>query len=65
MEERSLVPGPFLSKKEFDINQQNNQIEVKQTLALQLRKKLKKKKPGDLLPTVAKGSQNLEAGGVV
>lgn len=44
VEERSSVPCPLLSRKEFDINQQNSQIEVEQTLALQLQKKLKKKK---------------------
>lgn len=64
VEERSSVPCPFLSRKEFDINQQNSQIKGEQTLALQLQKK-PKKIPGDLLPSVAKGSQSLEAGGAV
>lgn len=41
VKERSSVPCPFLSRKEFDINQQNNKIEDEQTLGLQLQKKLK------------------------
>lgn len=41
MKERSPVPCPFLSRKEFDINQQNSKIEDEQALALQLQKKLK------------------------
>lgn len=41
MKEKSPVPCPFLSRKEFDINQQNSKIEDEQALALQLQKKLK------------------------
>ncbi|KAH0500957.1 putative ATP-dependent RNA helicase DDX10 [Microtus ochrogaster] len=66
VEERSSVPCSFLSRKEFDINQQNNKIEDEQTLALQLQKKLKENQTFAVLRIVGKihdFSANLIFGG--